>query len=109
MAPETFGDPEYRTDVLTALQGYFGVNWNITKSLGKEWGVLKVVLRGVRLGKTYSIRRNLERELTLQGDALAQLQSRGGDCVTEDAGHLEACGWVEVISNRLDCYVRKNY
>ncbi|KAJ1117024.1 hypothetical protein NDU88_005225, partial [Pleurodeles waltl] len=75
----------------------------------RSGGALKVVLQGFSLGKTYGIRRKVERELTLQNDTLAQLQSRGGDCDAGDAGLLEALRLVEATRNRLDCYVRKDY
>ncbi|KAJ1160433.1 hypothetical protein NDU88_000935 [Pleurodeles waltl] len=68
---------------------------------GTEWGAPKVVLRGVSLGKTFRIRRKLEGELTLQKDALARLQSQGGDGNAADVGILEACGRVEATWNRL--------
>ncbi|KAJ1177372.1 hypothetical protein NDU88_002630 [Pleurodeles waltl] len=44
---ETLRDPDYRVDVLVALQGYISENWNMAQTRRVEWKTLKVVVRGV--------------------------------------------------------------
>ncbi|KAJ1157361.1 hypothetical protein NDU88_010074 [Pleurodeles waltl] len=43
--PEVLGDPEYATDMVKAIQGFFPENWNSTQMRGTEWGAFKVVVQ----------------------------------------------------------------
>ncbi|KAJ1157953.1 hypothetical protein NDU88_010649 [Pleurodeles waltl] len=78
LRPETLG-PEYRVDVLAALQGYIGENCNTARTRGMECEAIKIVVRGVSIGKVYGIRRKLEEKFTQQEGALGVLQIREGD------------------------------
>ncbi|KAJ1161423.1 hypothetical protein NDU88_001909, partial [Pleurodeles waltl] len=64
LRPELLGDLEYKSDMRTALDGYFSVNSSTTRTLGIEWEALMVVIRGKRIGKSYGIRKEIEQELT---------------------------------------------
>ncbi|KAJ1109295.1 hypothetical protein NDU88_006657 [Pleurodeles waltl] len=76
---------------------------------GIEWEALKVVIRGDSFGKSYGIRKKLERELMQQEDLLATLQSHVGSREVEEAGHREAHRRIEAIWNRQDSYVCKDF
>ncbi|KAJ1083889.1 hypothetical protein NDU88_004044 [Pleurodeles waltl] len=74
MWPALLGNPENKGDIQAVLNGYFSMNWTTTRTHGIEWEALKVVIRGESLGKSYGIRKKLDRELTQQEDILAALQ-----------------------------------
>ncbi|KAJ1146584.1 hypothetical protein NDU88_012850 [Pleurodeles waltl] len=74
---------------------------------GMEWEALKIVVRGVSIGKVYGIQRKLEGELSQQEGEL--LQSREGDSAVNEPGLLEVHRWLEVAWNRLDNLVRRDY
>ncbi|KAJ1152866.1 hypothetical protein NDU88_005640 [Pleurodeles waltl] len=107
--PETIRDTKYKVDVLSALNGYIRENWNMAQMPGVEWEALKVVMRGVSLGKAYGIRKKLEQELMHQEEALTMLQNQGGEGANDEVGLLEVHRWIEIIRKRLDSYVRKDY
>ncbi|KAJ1117669.1 hypothetical protein NDU88_005866 [Pleurodeles waltl] len=109
LPPKILRDPEYRLDVLAALQGYIRENWITARTRGMEWKALKVVVRGVSTVKVYGVRRKLEEELTQQEGALELLQSREGDGAVDAPGLLEVHKRIEVVWNRLDNLVHRDY
>ncbi|KAJ1200707.1 hypothetical protein NDU88_004528 [Pleurodeles waltl] len=76
LRPETLRDPEYKVDMLQTLQGFFNTNWDTAHSGGKEWGTLKIVIRGESLSKTYGIQQKLDGELT--GGSTCPIAETGG-------------------------------
>ncbi|KAJ1157586.1 hypothetical protein NDU88_010292 [Pleurodeles waltl] len=109
LRPELLGDLEYKVDMWMALDGYFRTNWSTTRTRGTEWEALNVVIRGESIGKSYGIRKKLERELTQQEEALTTLQSQetSGDISEADCRMMLAI--IGDIWNRLDSYVRQDH
>ncbi|KAJ1184759.1 hypothetical protein NDU88_001562 [Pleurodeles waltl] len=109
LRPDLLGDLEYRKDLQDVLNGYFSANWGSATTRGIEWEVLKVVIRGESLSKTYGIRKRLDRELTQQEDSLSAIQRQvdngdgsGSDCLGVRSGIVDLWG-------RLDNYVHREY
>ncbi|KAJ1137522.1 hypothetical protein NDU88_003920 [Pleurodeles waltl] len=107
--PEMLVDSKYSIDVLAALQGYIRENLNMAQTRRIEREALKVVVKGVSIGKVYGIRRRLEGELEQQEGALPLLQSQEGDGAVDEAGLLEVHKRIEVEWNKLDNLVQKDY
>ncbi|KAJ1207343.1 hypothetical protein NDU88_002734 [Pleurodeles waltl] len=109
MRPELLGDLEYSRDIQEALTGYFGGNWTTAQSRSIEWELLKVVIRGESLTKTYGIWKRLDQELAQQEDALVVLQHQveNGDAL--EAESQVVGGRIGALWSRLDSYVRKDF
>ncbi|KAJ1151162.1 hypothetical protein NDU88_003949 [Pleurodeles waltl] len=106
MRPELLGDPEYKGEV---LNGYFNVNWSTIRTRGIKSEDLNVVRRGENLGKSYGIRKKLERELMQQAGVLAALQCQVASSDVSEADCCEAHTRIEAIRNRLDSYVHRDF
>ncbi|KAJ1116941.1 hypothetical protein NDU88_005143 [Pleurodeles waltl] len=109
MRPELFGDPEYKGDIQAALNGYFSVNWTTTRTRGMKWDALKIVIRGESLGKSYGIRKKVDRELPQQEDILAALQRQVDSVNASGSVCCMVHRRIGAIWNRLDSYVHKDF
>ncbi|KAJ1148366.1 hypothetical protein NDU88_001203, partial [Pleurodeles waltl] len=67
-------DAGYCDKVVVAVKDYLDLNWSTTDSRGTEWEALKAVVRGVCIGTTCGVRKQMEQELTEQEDKLDDLQ-----------------------------------
>ncbi|KAJ1138945.1 hypothetical protein NDU88_005324 [Pleurodeles waltl] len=109
LRPELLGDPEYKPDLQSVLNGYFRTNWGTAMACSIEWEALKVVIRGESLSKTYGIRKRLDQGLTQQEDVLAALQRQVDNGDASESDCLEVRGRIVDLWERLDNYVCRNY
>ncbi|KAJ1167495.1 hypothetical protein NDU88_007886 [Pleurodeles waltl] len=107
LRPDLLGDPQYKKNFQSVLNGYFSTNWGTATARGIEWEALKVVIRGESHSKTYGIRKRLYQELTQQEDVLAALESQVDNGDVSDC--LEVRGRIVNLWDRLNNYVCRNY
>ncbi|KAJ1125985.1 hypothetical protein NDU88_004398 [Pleurodeles waltl] len=109
LPPDLLGDPECKKDLQDVLIGYFHMNWGRAGTQGLEWKVLKVVIRGESLSKTYGIRQRLDWELTRQEEVLAAIQRQVDSGDASEVDCLEVRGRIVDLWDRLENYVSRNY
>ena len=109
LQPATLADPVFRDSLETHIIEYFEANEGTAVNTIVEWEAFKAVTRGICIGKTVGIRRQIEIKLIKMENQLKELQTEmvtNGDKKLE----LEECkSEYSILIEKLRCHNHQQY
>ncbi|KAJ1162776.1 hypothetical protein NDU88_003241 [Pleurodeles waltl] len=109
LRPEAMSDTPFEGAVRDGLMQYFDAIWGTSTTRGRDWEVMKVVLRDLCMQTTYGVRRQLEKDVLDHKAKLRDLEK----CLPmqpQSLGEWRQTRWLLLDDwRRLERYVYRAY